>query len=155
MVGLGRTAQQVRPRARRRAEPVGMVRRQLRSRRRDDEFCGSCSSLAPASDPRNDLLLGPWVHGVDSTRHTHAGEREFGASAAIDYDEVVLRWMDHYLRGTPIGVEKEAPVRYFVMGDNQWHDASAWPPTAKVSSYYLAVFQKDDGSLRSTSPSVR
>src|ERR1700757_4272696 len=47
---------------------------------------------------RTSLLLGPWVHGVDATAKTKSGEREFGAAAVIDYDDLVLRWMDHYLR---------------------------------------------------------
>jgi len=62
------------------------------------------------------LLLGPWVHGVDETAKTKSGEREFGQSATIDYDDVVLNWMDHYLRGLDNGVESAKPVRYFVMG---------------------------------------
>jgi predicted acyl esterase len=48
-----------------------------------------------------------------------------------DYDEVVLRWMDHYLKHINNGVDHEKPVRYFVMGRNQWRDADQWPPTAR------------------------
>ena len=70
-------------------------------------------------------------------RKTKSGERQFGPAAAIDYDEVVLRWMDHYLRSVPNGVEKEKPVRYFVMGDDQWREADAWPPASRSTSYYL------------------
>jgi predicted acyl esterase len=44
------------------------------------------------------LLLGPWVHGVDATARTKFGDRDFGPAAVIDYDEVVLGWMDRYLR---------------------------------------------------------
>src|SRR5437660_2918401 len=40
--------------------------------------------------------------------------------------EVVLRWMDRYLRGADNGIGKEKAVRYFVMGDNTWRDADAW-----------------------------
>ena len=109
-------------------------------------FLGLLKSRSGESDPRTHLLLGPWVHGVESTHHTHAGEREFGPSAAIDYDEVILRWMDHYLRGISNGVEKEAPVRYFVMGDNQWRDAVTWPPAAETTSYYLSASGKDGES---------
>ncbi len=45
--------------------------------------------------------------------------------------------MDHYLRGVNNGVENEKPVRYFVMGANQWRASDAWPPAAKDTSYYL------------------
>ena len=62
-------------------------------------FAGLLKARTGAADPRTHLLIGPWVHGVDSTGKTKSGEREFGPAAAIDYDEVVLRWMDHYLRG--------------------------------------------------------
>src|SRR5579871_4078758 len=91
-------------------------------------FAGLLASRAGEPDPRTHLLLGPWVHGVLSTAKIRSGQREFGSAAAIDYDEVVLRWMDHYLRGMANGVETEEPVRYFVMGDNAWRGADAWPP---------------------------
>jgi hypothetical protein len=100
-------------------------------------FAGLLKSRTGQSDPRTHLLLGPWVHGVDSTARPKAGERKFAASAVIDYDEVVLRWMDHYLRGVDNGVEKEKPVRYFVMGDDQWRESDAWPPPSESTSYYL------------------
>jgi hypothetical protein len=104
-------------------------------------FAGLLKARAGQHDPRTHLILGPWVHGVDSTAKTKSGEREFGSAAAIDYDEVVLRWLDHYVRGVDNGVEKEKPIRYFVMGDNQWRDANSWPPLAKPISYYLGSSQ--------------
>ena len=102
-------------------------------------FAGLLKSRAGERDPRTHLLLGPWVHGVDSTAKTKSGEREFGPEAAIDYDEAVLGWMDHYLREIDNGVEKQAAVRYFVMGDNHWRQANSWPPAAKETSYYLVT----------------
>ncbi len=89
-------------------------------------------------DAQTNLLLGPWVHGVDETAKTRAGEREFGPGAAIDYDDVILNWMDHYLRGLDNGGERAKPVRYFVMGDNTWREADSWPPPAMQTSYYLS-----------------
>ncbi len=100
-------------------------------------FAGLLKSRAGTADPRTHLLIGPWVHGVDSTARTKSGEGEFGPAAAIDYDEVILRWMDRYLRGIENGVEKEKPVRYFVMGDNRWRETAVWPPPAKATPYYL------------------
>jgi putative CocE/NonD family hydrolase len=100
-------------------------------------YSGLLKARGGAKDPNTHLLLGPWVHGVGSTGKTKAGEREFGAAAAIEYDEVVLRWMDRYLRGLDNGAEKEKPVRYFVMGDNAWKTADSWPPPAQRTSYYL------------------
>jgi uncharacterized protein len=87
-------------------------------------------------DPRTHTIIGPWTHGEQEK--TRAGEREFGPSAAIDYDEVILRWMDRYVRGIQNGVEREKPVRLFVMGKNAWRDENAWPlARADVRTYYL------------------
>jgi putative CocE/NonD family hydrolase len=115
-------------------------------------FAGLLKARA-GKDPQTHLLLGPWVHGVGSTQKVKAGEREFSPEAAIDYDDIVLRWMDHYLRGLDNGVEKAKPVRYFVMGANQWRDADTWPPAAKPTPYYLVSAKKDgSGSSLSADP---
>jgi uncharacterized protein len=87
-------------------------------------------------DPRTRTIIGPWTHG--GQQETHAGERTFPQAAAIDYDELILRWMDHYVRGVDNGVEREKPVRLFVMGQNVWRDEDAWPlARATQQSYYL------------------
>jgi hypothetical protein len=101
-------------------------------------YAGLLKARAGEKDPRTHLLLGPWVHGVGETGETKSGEREFVPSAAIDYDSVVLRWMDHYLKGVENGVEREKPVRYFVMGLNQWRDSDVWPPLARTVPFFLA-----------------
>ncbi len=100
-------------------------------------FAGVLKARVGDGQPQTGLLLGPWVHGVDESAKTRSGEREFGQEAVIDYDDVVLNWMDHYLRAKDNGVERAKPVRYFVMGDNRWRDADAWPPAADQTAYYL------------------
>jgi putative CocE/NonD family hydrolase len=52
--------------------------------------------------------------------------------------------MDHYLRGINNGIEREAPVRIFVMSANAWRDEQAWPlARAKSQSLYLAAATSD------------
>lgn len=99
-------------------------------------YSGLLMARAGEKDPHTHLLMGPWVHG--GTARSRAGEREFGPTAAIDYDEVILRWMDHHLKGVDNGVDREKPVRYFVMGRNEWREAEDWPPPAKVTPMFLA-----------------
>jgi len=96
------------------------------------------------------LLLGPWVHGVDSTSRSRVGIRDFGQQAGIDYDATVLDWMDRYVRGLD-QAPAVAPVRYFVMGRNEWRDAQAWPPSATATTYYLS---RPDASRRAGMTSV-
>jgi hypothetical protein len=87
---------------------------------------------------RSHLVLGPWVHGAPSTMSSRAGELDFGAAAAIGYDELVLDFHDHYIRGIANRFATEPPVRYFVMGANEWRDARTWPsPAARVEALYL------------------
>ena len=105
-------------------------------------------------DPRTHLLLGPWVHGVDSTAKAQSGDRRFGAAAKIDYDETILRWLDHYVRGIANGVEKDNAVRYFVMGADEWRKEDSWPPVAKQNSYYLVPSSGDATRTGSLSPSA-
>lgn len=114
-------------------------------------FNGLVKSRSGQTDPAAHLLLGPWVHGVDSTAKTKSGEREFGPAAAIDYDDVVLRWMDHYVRGIENAVEREEPVRYFVMGINKWRVAKSWPPVSKATAFYLAPGADKKAGLLTTS----
>jgi putative CocE/NonD family hydrolase len=105
-------------------------------------FAGLLKTRVGEKDSRTHLLLGPWVHGVASTRKTKSGEREFGAAAAIDYDEVVLRWMDRYVKGLDNGVDREKPVRYFVMGRDEWREAETWPPAATRVAFRLGAPKK-------------
>jgi hypothetical protein len=109
-------------------------------------FQGLLHARKSEPDLRTHLLLGPWVHGVDATQKSKAGDRKFAPAAAIDYDEVVLRWMDHYLKGINNGVDRESPVRYFVMGRDEWRESKTWPPAAKVTPYYLIGHQQSDAA---------
>ena len=62
---------------------------------------------------------------MPSATDGRTGELDFGPNAAFDYDEWVLDFHDHYLRGIANRFSKDASVRYFVMGANEWRDASA------------------------------
>jgi len=101
-------------------------------------FNGLLAARKGAKDPATRTIIGPWTHGAQDTQKS--GEREFGPTAPVDYDELILRWMDHYLRSIDNGVEKEAPVRLFVMGTNAWRDEKAWPlKRAQATSFFLGA----------------
>ncbi len=109
-------------------------------------------------DPRSELLLGPWIHGSATMNarggQVKAGERAFGAEAGIDYDALILRFMDRHLRGTGERPSGEKPVRVFVMGENAWREEDAWPP---LSARPVAFFLRGQGGgagLLSREPSA-
>jgi len=106
-------------------------------------FNGLLEARKNEKDARTATIIGAWTHG--ELGRSKAGERELGKSAAVDYDEIILRWMDHYLKGVDNGVEKEKPVRIFVMGDDVWRDEEAWPlARAKESSFFLSSGKRAD-----------
>ena len=66
------------------------------------------------------------------------GAVDFGEKLPKDDDEAMLRWYDWLLKGQANGVEKEKPVKIFVMGKNEWREEDDWPlARAKSTRYYL------------------
>jgi putative CocE/NonD family hydrolase len=116
-------------------------------------FNGLLAARKGEANARTATIIGPWTHG--ELERTYAGDRDFGKSAAVDYDEIILRWMDHYLKGVDNGVEREKPVRIFVMGDNVWRNEDAWPLTrAKDTSLLVSPERQHDSEALSLSSAL-
>lgn len=83
------------------------------------------------------LLLGPWCHGPTSPEG-RIGDVEFGKDAVLDMDGTILRWFDYALKGEANEYATGAPVRLFVMGENQWRDEKEFPlARTRPTRYYL------------------
>lgn len=107
------------------------------------------------------LIIGPWTHGGQGV--SFSGIAEFGPAAAINMDELRLRWFDRWLLGKENGVEKEPPVRLFVMGGGDahktpegrlfvggaWRDEREWP---LARTTYIPYYLHADGSLSPEMP---
>ncbi|GAB6928645.1 CocE/NonD family hydrolase [Paenibacillus sp. JCM 10914] len=95
------------------------------------------------------LFIEPWFHMPWSR---YVGELDFGPEAANRIDELQLAWFDRWLKGVEPSVEL-APVTYFRMGTNTWHEEQQWPPAGTVNTaYYLHSTSKansinGDGTL--------
>jgi len=96
------------------------------------------------------LIMGPWTHG--GRTHSYAGEAEFGPDAAIDFWQFELRWFERWLKAVDNGVDREPPVRIFVMGGGDahrtpegrifvgghWRAENEWPLARTMATpYYL------------------
>ncbi len=96
------------------------------------------------------LIVGPWIHSSES--RSYAGEAQFTPDAALDLQAFHLRWFDHFLKGIDNGVDREPPVRIYVMGGGDahktpegrifvgghWRDEQEWPlARAQATPYYL------------------
>jgi uncharacterized protein len=102
-----------------------------------DEMYGPSGAVENFEGAGDALVLGPWTHGVAETQSRKAGDRDFGPSAALDYNGTVLAWMDRYLKGVDSATHYPS-VRVFVMGSNRWRSADRWPfPGTRPDTLYL------------------
>jgi uncharacterized protein len=119
--------------------------------------------LSKAKKSLQRLMMGPWTHGGQT--RTYSGEAEFGPQAAIDFNAFRQRWFDRWLKGIDNGVDKELPVRVFVMGDGDghktsdgrvfvgghWREEREWPPARAIATpYYI----HEGGSLSTQKPAA-
>jgi uncharacterized protein len=96
------------------------------------------------------LIVGPWTHSRPEA--SYAGDAQFTPDAAIDLNAFELRWFEHWLKGIDNGVDREPPVRIYVMGSGDahrtpegrvfvgghWRDEQEWPlARAQLRAYYL------------------
>lgn len=96
------------------------------------------------------LIIGPWIHSAEN--RDFAGQAQFTPDAALDLWAFHLRWFDHWLKNIDNGVDREPPVRIYVMGGGDahrtpegrlfvgghWRDEQEWPlARTQPTSYYL------------------
>jgi uncharacterized protein len=94
------------------------------------------------------IIIGPWSHqvapwgrpqpGFDLGPQGEFNDAQFGPQARLDIVAEHLRWFDARLRGPRNGIDEEPPLKLFVMGENMWRHAAAWPlPDTRWIELYL------------------
>lgn len=59
-----------------------------------------------------------------------------------EYHDEIIRWYDHWLKGEDTGIMDEPPVRYWLMGANQWRTGTDWPlPETNWTKFYLSHWE--------------
>lgn len=109
-----------------------------------DSYIGRQHHGGKNSRGRQQLLIGPWLHGRFNKGNIVA-EMKYPENANFDILAHMMRYFDHYLKGKDNGVDRDEPVKYYVMGalgepnapGNEWRTAKDWPLAAKPTSYYL------------------
>jgi hypothetical protein len=101
------------------------------------------------------LVIGPWGHGDGADLGTFP-DRSFGVSGSIKAAEITathMRFFDRWVRGRT-DTERDARVRIFVMGLDEWRDEADWPlPDTRYEDFFLhsdghANSSHGDGQLR-------
>lgn len=120
----------------------------------DDDGMGTTEALDLVKDYPLGLckvILGPWNHSANTRYDIHG--YELGTRALrYDLDYEIYRWFNQHLcDGAPSDISN---VEYFVMGENRWKAASAWPvPNSEAISFYLGGDPAgDEGSLTTAIP---
>jgi putative CocE/NonD family hydrolase len=111
-----------------------------------DSYVGRQHQGGPNSKGTQKLLIGPWLHGRFKETNK-ANEMVYPDNAKFFMDDHMIRWFDHYLKGVANGVEKDAVVKYYVMGavgekdapGNVWKESADWPLKSIPTSYYLSA----------------
>jgi putative CocE/NonD family hydrolase len=107
------------------------------------------------------LIVGPWIHSRE--RSSFAGDAQFTDDASLDLDGLQLRWFEHWLKGVDNGVDREPPVRIYVMGGGdahrtpegrifvggRWRDEHEWPLARTV---YTPYYLRSGGGLSPMAP---
>jgi len=120
-----------------------------------DGFLALCKRADPSARQNQYLIAGPWVHIPWGDR---AGAADFGPQTLLDTDQILLRWFNHWLKDSG-EFSSEPHVRYFVLGENRWRSAHAFPRAGeRTRTLYLrsagrANSRKGDGSLSASMPS--
>jgi uncharacterized protein len=110
---------------------------------------------------RQNVVIAPGDH----CQHEYSGSfTSFGdltvAGGAFPWREWYLRLFDKWLKGRGEGLDKEAPYNYFMLVENRWRQADAWPPSqARVQRWYLqsdgaANTRQGNGQLSLSSPAT-
>jgi predicted acyl esterase len=107
-------------------------------------FTGRQTLGAPKSRGKQQLVIGPWLHGR-LNKGTKINELTYPDNAAWPELDHMARWFNHHLNDQPNGVMEDPPVRYYVMGavgeegapGNIWRTSSSWPPSNKSRPLFL------------------
>ncbi len=106
-----------------------------------DAFSSVQEKGAGAAAGNQRVVIGPWAHGLPE------GRAKFPKDDVARYlqGEEMYRWFERWLLEKPNGLDREPPVRYYLMGDSsdpscpgsEWREAESWPPPARATSYFL------------------
>ncbi|MBS0266661.1 MAG: CocE/NonD family hydrolase, partial [Planctomycetes bacterium] len=82
-----------------------------------DSYVGRQHRGGPHSRGKQQLLIGPWLHGgLGGKNANKVGDLTYPENARFDGEQHLVKWFNHYLKGADNGVDRDPAVRYYVMG---------------------------------------
>lgn len=82
-----------------------------------ESFRGRQHRAGPNSRGKQQLLIGPWLHGGYLGKNSSkVSELIYPDNAKFDAEANLIRWFDYWLKGRDNQVDRDPVVRYYVMG---------------------------------------
>ncbi len=95
---------------------------------------GSARFFNNLKGSQNKLIIGPWDHGSIYNCSPYVQE-----ACSFDRMAEVIKFFDYHLKKKDNGLDKEAPVHYFTMGEDKWKTSKTWPPPGSAAkSFYFS-----------------
>ena len=122
-----------------------------------ESYRGRQHRAGPNSRGKQQLLIGPWLHGGYLGKNTNkVSELTFPDNAKFDAESHLIRWFDFWLKGKDNLVDRDPTIRYYAMGavgeesapGNIWRESNDWPISSTPTSYFL----RDGGKLNTSLP---
>lgn len=112
------------------------------------------------SSSHQELVFGPWGHNCHWLPLTKYAELDLGSESAKTVADIEIPWFDSWLKADEVKKGSE-PVRYFVLGANEWRDSKRWPPPEVQTLKFYADSEgqangyEGNGRLTSDLPTVQ
>lgn len=122
-----------------------------------ESYRGRQHRAGPNSRGKQQLLIGPWLHGGYLGKNTNkVSELTFPENAKFDAESHLIRWFDFWLKGKDNLVDRDPTIRYYAMGPvgeenapgNVWRETHDWPISSSPTNYFL----RGGGKLTTSSP---
>jgi len=102
------------------------------------------------NSPLQKIIIGPWHHDQQWTEETKVGDEDFGPLAKMGKERILEaseQWFDYWLKGINNKIIEEYPVKYFVMGKNEWREKTEFPPINVKKQYWYLSSKEGANSL--------
>jgi len=84
-----------------------------------------------------------WYNGIKVPKKLMFIGHTFLDRPFRSFHDEILRWYDYWLKGKDTGIMDEPPVKFWVMGANEWHYANDWPlPETRWTKVYLHSWER-------------
>jgi len=101
-----------------------------------NDFFKTLKATTSTAAKKSRMVIGPWAHQPTELFL----EMDFGKESYFRaYIAEFVHWFDVWLKGKDYDFDNRYPIRYFMMGKNEWRHTATWPPIGfREKKFYLS-----------------